>query len=132
MYALTVTDSVSWCGKCAMESDSAHKISDARPVLLTTATFGTDTTGVHDKRCPTCCSIAPYVGSGDDIFCTSKANALTRELMDLWMYSVCDMGNIFRDAFSTWKSLGTSVSANILCESHPPMLKRRQGSKASS
>ncbi len=131
-YALTVTDSVSWCGKCYLEFRGGDYISAVHPVNLTTATFGTATIGVHDKYCPKCHSISPYDGRGDGIFCISKTNAVTRELLELWMYSVCGMGNTFRDAFSTCKSMATSVSGRILCPSHLPTLKRRQGSKAFS
>ena len=73
-----------------MKSNALHHVS--LPIFVT------------NTRCPECERLIPYDGadgSANAIFCVSKHDTFTRELLDAWFYDVCGVGSSFRDAFSS-------------------------------
>ena len=116
--------------KCKAEFQTGGIAVRERQVELTTLNNVTACISVRDSRCPIFQTIAPYDGRDSGIFCISERNAVTRELLDTWMYDVCCIGNTFRDAFASWKSKATSLTAIENSNGLKTSLKRRQGSKA--
>lgn len=123
-YPFVGIDMYALCRNCNMVFDFGA-LMDNRTVQLTTLNVGT-----VDKRCPRCRTMAFYDGRDTGVFCISDRTAVTRELLDTWLYGVCCVGNTFRDTFSSWKAKATSASAKIVSGGLLPTLKRRQGSKA--
>jgi len=128
-YPCIGIDMLPWCRHCRHQFDSGE-LTKERTLQLTTLNIGTVTIAVIDKSCPLCRKVAYCDGRDNGIFCISEKTAVTRELLDTWLYDVCSVGNTFRDTFSSWKAKATSASARVVSGGCLPLLKRRQGSKA--
>ncbi len=73
----------------------------SRVVNLHTIHHGTLEIFATDVSFSECGRFLPYGGVYDSIFCLSKQDIFTRELLDAWVWDVCGMGGTFLDAFSS-------------------------------
>ena len=85
---------------------------------------------VTDIRCPKCRRYIPYDGFGDTIFCLNRTQEFTRELLDVWIMAICGSGGTFRDAFASWATKSTTVSAEIIHIGNPPTINRQRCNEA--
>ena len=72
---------------------------------------GSITISLTDIRCPKLDRLLPYDCADDAVFCVSKQDTFTRDLLDVRVYDVCGMGRTFRDAFSSWMTKASMSSA---------------------
>lgn len=81
------------CNKCQLMLNGGEKESvEQRSTTLHTLHHGSVDIMVEDVRCSNCCSTVRYYGFDDALFCSSKTNVLTRELLDYWLHGVCATG----------------------------------------
>jgi len=100
-----------------------------RSALLHTLSYGSMKITVQDTLCD-CGAIIRYDGLSDGLFCASKHNVFTRELLDVWVFDVCGLGMTFREAFTSWKRKARSVNALEQCIHDGPSISRRMANEA--
>ena len=74
-----------------------------------------------------CEKLILYDGMSEELFCATRRRAFTRDLLDAWMFDVCEIGISFRDAFSSWKRKSCSHTAISTWIEQPPLVKRPMG-----
>ena len=82
------------CRNISIETENASS-KQSRNVKLHILHHGSITISVNDLRCPKFDRILSYSDANDAVFCVSKQDAFTRELLHAWVYDVRGMGGSF-------------------------------------
>ena len=110
----TGLDSKMSCPCCSISIETEKVLSkQKRNVELHTLHYGSITISVTDIRCRKFPRLLPCDGAEDAVFCVSKQDTFTRELLDAWVYDVCGMGGAFRNTFSSWMTKASMSSTEF-------------------
>jgi len=124
-------DNESICKNCA-EQVCVPDLSATIPrrAMLHTLHHGTVAVQAMDYRCPQCGYYNHYDGLSDGLFNVSKDHIFTRELLDSWLWDVCNTGGTFRDAFASWETKLWMPTAKLHRCGKEPNISRQLGNEA--
>ena len=126
-------DKLFFCSRCSKywktgSRDDCRNLAKS-PTKLHTLHHGCIRIHVQDNMCVSGNAVR-YEGFTDKIFCATRFQAFTRELLEAWVFDFCGLGMTFREAFTSWKRKACSTSGRAHYVDEGVTCKRRMGNDA--